>query len=409
VDPSTGDLVTETRSAGAHRLSWIDPAPSAPSDEVVGTVDPYEQARVAVTVGGAGIRVVRVTGELSSSSAAVLRDVLEHLIDARLAGLVIDLSAASFIGVRGITALVCAADRARRRALALSVVLGEHTEVTRVLTRVRREDALPVDVPLIARLPEPAPGRALTIAVHHRADHAVVVLGGELTKAGVGAITRALTTPLLGDGRVIADLTHLRVGWIPALQVFPSILAAAGGWPAARLVLFGASPEVSEALRAIDVPDTVPLAADRAAALARLDSRPDAVCRYHVLEPHLGSPRRARALFRRACLEWALGSSYDDAALVVNELVMNSVRHAGTPCRLDIRLDGRGLRVAARDDGPVTPALLGSVDHPPPCGTGLHLVATLSCRWGVEQHVDGKTVWARLTPRRGLSGACPAK
>jgi anti-sigma regulatory factor (Ser/Thr protein kinase) len=93
----------------------------------------------------------------------------------------------------------------------------------------------------------------------------------------------------------------------------------------------------------------------------------------------------------------------------VNELVMNSVRHAGTPCRLDIRLDRRGLRVAARDDGPVTSALLGSVDHPPPCGTGLHLVAALSRRWGVEQHVDGKTVWARLTPRRDLSAACPAE
>jgi hypothetical protein len=177
-------------------------------------------------------------------------------------------------------------------------------------------------------------------------------------------------------------------------------------------VLFGASPEVSEALRAIDVPDTVPLAADRRAAVARLESRPDAVWRYHVLDPHPGSPRRARALFRRACLDWALGSSYDDAALVVNELVMNAVRHARTPCRLDIRLDRRGLWVGARDDAPVASALLGSTGRPPPCGTGLHLVAALSHRWGVEQHVDGKTVWARFAPRpvgRGSSGRCSAE
>jgi hypothetical protein len=35
----------------------------------------------------------------------------------------------------------------------------------------------------------------------------------------------------------------------------------------------------------------------------------------------------------------------------------------------------------------------------PRCGTGLHLVAALSHRWGVEQHADGKTVWVDLAPR----------
>ena len=177
-------------------------------------------------------------------------------------------------------------------------------------------------------------------------------------------------------------------------------------------MLFGASPEVSEALRVVDVPETVPVAVDRRAALARLESRPDAVWRYHVLAPHVGSPPRARALFRRACLDWALGSSCGDAALVVNELVTNSVRHARTLCLLDIRLDTRGLWVGVRDDGPVPSDLLGSTGHPPPCGSGLHLVAALSHRWGVEQHVDGKTVWARFAQRpvgRGSSGRCSAE
>ena len=77
--------------------------------------------------------------------------------------------------------------------------------------------------------------------------------------------------------------------------------------------------------------------------------------RSHVLEPHLGSPRRARVLLRRACLDWALGNAYDDAALVVTELVTNAVRHAGTPCRLTITLDGDGLRIAVRDRGPLRP------------------------------------------------------
>ena len=37
-----------------------------------------------------------------------------------------------------------------------------------------------------------------------------------------------------------------------------------------------------------------------------------------------------------------MGNAYDHAALVVNELVTNAVRHACTSCRLDIRLDARG-------------------------------------------------------------------
>jgi anti-anti-sigma factor len=380
-------------------------------------VDPYEQGRIAVRAEGPGVRVVRVTGELASGSEADLEEVLGHQISARLAGLVVDLSAASFVGVRGIAVLVRAADRARRRGLALSVVVGEHTEITRVLSRVCREDALLVHTSLDGSLhacrgllPESEPaasnrcgdttaGRALTVTLHRRPDHVTVTLGGELTAAGVGAITQTLAELLLDAGRVVVDLTDLQVGWVPGLQVFPSTLAAAGGWPVARLVLFGASPEVSGMLRAVGVTDTVPLAADRADALARLETRPAALSRYHVLDPHLASPRRARALFRRACLDWALGNAYDDAALVVNELVTNAVRHARTSCRLGIRLDARGLYVGVRDQGPLHPGLLDDTGHLLRTGAGLHLVTTLSHRWGVEQHVDGKTVWARFPPR----------
>jgi anti-anti-sigma regulatory factor/anti-sigma regulatory factor (Ser/Thr protein kinase) len=412
-----------SRSTGPHQLDWIESGRCSQRGEVTGMVDPYEQARIAVTAEGAGIRVVRVTGELASGSAADLDEILGQQISARLAGLVIDLSAASFVGVRGIAALVRAADRARQCALALSVVVGEHSEITRVLSRVCREEALLVYTSLdgclhacrgllsesdAAASSTAAPNRphdhsmagsALTIALCRQPDYATVNLGGELTMAGVGAITQTLAELLLDVGRVVVDLTDLRMGWVPGLQVFASSLAAAGGWPIARLVLFGASPEVSEALRAVDVLDTVPLAADRAAAVARLETRPAALSRHHILDSHLASPRRARALFRRACLDWALGNAYDDAALVVNELVTNVVRHAHTSCRLDIRLDAHGLRVEVRDQGPLPPALLDQAGHLLQCGAGLHLVATLSNRWGIEPHVDGKTVWARFSPR----------
>ena len=412
-----------SRSTVPSELDWTTSDRSPQQSEASGVVDPYEQAQIAVTAEGAGIRVVRVTGDLGSGSAASLDEVLGSQIDARLAGLVVDLSAASFIGVRGVAALVRAADRARRRALALSVVIGEHVQIPRVLSRVCRENGLLVHTSLDGSLhachgllpegdtaatstAEPSrpgddmtAGETLTIALHRQPDHAVLTLSGELTRAGTGPISQTLTELLLDVGTVAVDLKDLQVGWTPALQVFPSTLAAAGGWPGARLALFGASPEVAALLTATGVPDTVPLTADRAAALARLHTRPAALSRYHVLDPHLASPRRARALFRRACLDWALGNAYDHAALVVNELVTNAVRHARTTCRLNIRLDARGLRVAVRDRGPVPSALIDDTVHMPRSGTGLHLVAALSHRWGVEQHADGKTVWVHLAPR----------
>ena len=121
--------------------------------------------------------------------------------------------------------------------------------------------------------------------------------------------------------------------------------------------------------------------------------------RSHVLEPHLGSPRRARVLLRRACLDWTLGDAYDDAALVVTELVTNAVRHTGAPSRLTITLDGDGLHLAVRDRGAVVPALLDDR----PCSAGLHLVTALAQCWGVVPHADGKTVWVRF-PRRPPEG-----
>ena len=121
--------------------------------------------------------------------------------------------------------------------------------------------------------------------------------------------------------------------------------------------------------------------------------------RSHVLEPHLGSPRRARVLLRRACLDWALGNAYDDAALVVTELVTNAVRHTGTPCRITVTLDGDGLRLAVRDGGPLPPALLDDRQR----GAGLRVVTTLAEHWGVVPHADGKTVWARFPPRPAVA------
>jgi anti-anti-sigma factor len=272
-------------------LDRIEVAYLAALGEVAEISDWYEQVRVVVVADGAGGQVVRVTGELATGTAAYLDAVLEHQISVRPARLVVDLSAVSFLGVRGLAALVRAIGRADQRSVPLAVVVGNRPDLARAVRRTLGPEAL--------------------------------------------------------NARSSPDSCPCPGSVAPAPEP-------------------GAGPH-----------------------------GPTPRFRSHVLEPHLGSPRRARVLLRRACLDWALGNAYDDAALVVNELVTNAVRHAGTPCRLTITLDGDGLRIAARDRGPLHPALLDDTR----CGAGLHLVATLAQRWGVLPHADGKTVWARFPPR----------
>src|SRR5215212_9381011 len=221
---STGGSSPMSRSTGSHDLDWIEPGRTSQRSEISGLVDPYAQAQIAVTAEGAGIRVVRVTGDLGSGSVASLDEILVNQISARLAGLVVDLSTASFVGVRGVAALVYAAERARQRGLALSVVIGEHAEITRVLSRVCREDALLVHTSLNSSLhacrgllPEcdtastsvsessrsggdVSAGKRLMIALNRQPDDATVPLSSAVNRGGVGAASQTLAEPLLNVG-----------------------------------------------------------------------------------------------------------------------------------------------------------------------------------------------------------------
>ncbi len=114
--------------------------------------------------------------------------------------------------------------------------------------------------------------------------------------------------------------------------------------------------------------------------------------------------RRARAEVRTQLVAWELEELADIAALLVSELVTNSLRYASGPI---------GVRLAL----PPAPSgvLLVEVSDPlpdPPCaraaapdeegGRGLQLVAEVSRRWGTRPGGErsggqtGKTVWFEL-------------
>jgi anti-sigma regulatory factor (Ser/Thr protein kinase) len=111
-----------------------------------------------------------------------------------------------------------------------------------------------------------------------------------------------------------------------------------------------------------------------------------------------GAVRGARAVVRKTLRTWELDDLGDITALLVSELVTNSLRHATGP--IGVRL----VRTAG-----ATPVLLVEVSDPLPGlpheravgpdeegGRGLHLVAAAARRWGTRPGESGKTVWFEL-------------
>ena len=112
-----------------------------------------------------------------------------------------------------------------------------------------------------------------------------------------------------------------------------------------------------------------------------------------TLEPEPASVGRARRLVATALA----AADYDEAvgdvvALLVSEVVTNSLLHAGTEIALRCERRGAGVRVEVFDRSTLVP----SVRHYHPdaaTGRGLTLVSALAVSWGVRLHDHGKTVW----------------
>ncbi|MER6258686.1 ATP-binding protein [Streptomyces sp. NPDC059688] len=111
-----------------------------------------------------------------------------------------------------------------------------------------------------------------------------------------------------------------------------------------------------------------------------------------------GAVRTARAAVRGQLHGWGLDCLADLAALLVSELVTNSLRHATGPI---------GVRLVR--PGGLDGALLVEVSDPLPDpprervarledenGRGLQLVAQSARRWGTRPGANGKTVWFEL-------------
>jgi anti-sigma regulatory factor (Ser/Thr protein kinase) len=238
----------------------------------------------------------------------------------------------------------------------------------------------------------------LTWSLEEHDTAVTLVVRGSLTRRSGSDLDRVLRKVLLDRGRLVVDVSQVRVQWRPALAVFATALASAGGWPLARLVIVDAEGDVGAALRAGRGGDGVILVADRAAGWHAMDRRPARVSRASELPRDATAPGYARALVREACAEWAVDGELDRILAVANELVTNAVEHAGGGLVLHLSHDRRGLTVGVRDGSVWAGGVPEAQLDPEGEQFGLRIVAGLSDNWGVLRHDDGKTVWARLRP-----------
>lgn len=235
------------------------------------------------------------------------------------------------------------------------------------------------------------------VEVRDELDYAVLRLCGRLSLRNSARIREPIVKSLLSACRVLVDVSSLQCAKTAYLSVFPAAAAAAGGWPSARLALFGADGALRSALAAARIPETVPLAADLVSARALVEHRPPLVRRHRDLTLHVSAAAAGRQLVREACAAWSLPQDIcETAELVATELVSNAIEHAHSSSRLTVTYTGAAFRVSVRDYCPTRLPRPRPIDIDASRGRGLHLVAALAQSWCVDEHPDGKTVWASL-------------
>ncbi|WP_120051086.1 ATP-binding protein [Streptomyces griseorubiginosus] len=122
-------------------------------------------------------------------------------------------------------------------------------------------------------------------------------------------------------------------------------------------------------------------------------------CAEWIFPADPGAVRAARAAVRERLRHWGLDVLADVAALLVSELVTNSLRHATGPI---------GVRLVRPDaaDGVLLVEVSDPLPDPPrervaelddESGRGLQLVAHAAHRWGTRPGASGKTVWFELS------------
>ena len=120
------------------------------------------------------------------------------------------------------------------------------------------------------------------------------------------------------------------------------------------------------------------------------------------LPPEVASPGIARHVTKATLARWSLGEFYDDASVVVSELVTNAIRYglspgAGSLLRLVLVRYERQLVCMVTDPTDTAPKMQ-EPDWVAETGRGLHIIEAMSRAWGWTPLLGGgKAVWASFS------------
>jgi anti-sigma regulatory factor (Ser/Thr protein kinase) len=124
---------------------------------------------------------------------------------------------------------------------------------------------------------------------------------------------------------------------------------------------------------------------------------------FRDLPSEVESPGIARNVTKATLLRWSLAEIYDDAAVVVSELVTNAIRYglssgtASSALRLVLVRYERQLVCMVTDPADTAPRMR-EPDWVAETGRGLHIIEAISRAWGWTPLLGGgKAVWASFS------------
>lgn len=110
--------------------------------------------------------------------------------------------------------------------------------------------------------------------------------------------------------------------------------------------------------------------------------------------PGPAAPGDARRFVAEQLGAWGRSDLSDQAAIAISEVVTNAYLHGHGEITLTITLEDV-LRIAVHDAGTGLPSVR-RYSSSATTGRGLHLVGSLSDRWGTTPDATGKWVWFEL-------------
>ena len=218
---------------------------------------------------------------------------------------------------------------------------------------------------------------------------------GVLDAMSYGGFRADLVKTAIDEPRaVIVDLDELDVPDSTALALFSSVSTQIAEWPGVPLLVCTTRDTQRDVLVAYRLARYVPVFTSVMAAVAAIDDPPPRRIARRRLPNSLSSAALARRFVLDVCSDWPVGARTEDAVMVANELVENTLLH--TYCAPSLRLELRRglLTIAIYDDDP---AMAHLAEPDPDRHRGLVLVARLSRAWGCSPTPSGgKVVWAVL-------------